>query len=129
MDHDATLAQPLAAVFGYLAAPSRLADWLPEVGSVRGGAGRPAGIGVSFGLRLRRGGRDIAGTGELIGYEPPWYVAYRLIAGPHTCVLRVTCIATDGATRVQVHQADDTAPLAVDLGRLPEYLPVITADP
>jgi hypothetical protein len=129
MHHDATLAQPLAAVFGYLAAPSRLADWLPDVGTVRGSAGQPAGIGVSFGLRLRRGGRDIAGTGELIGYEPPWYVAYRLIAGQHTYVLRITCVATNGATRVSIHQADGAAPLAVDLGRLPEHLPVIIADP
>jgi hypothetical protein len=129
MDHDTTLAQPLAAVFGHLAAPSRLADWLPEVAAVQAAAGPPAGIGVTFGLRLRRGGRDIPGTGELIAYEPPWSVAYRLAAGSRTFVLRVTCVSSDGATQVRVRQADGTAPLAVDLDRLPRYLPGGTAGP
>jgi hypothetical protein len=96
------------------------------VAAVTGGGGKPAGIGVTFGLRLRRGGQETAGTGELIAYEPPWYVAYRLLAGPHTHVLRVTCIASDGATRVQVRQADGAAPLAVDLAGLPEHLPGTT---
>lgn len=127
MDHDATLAQPLAAVFGYLAVPSRLAGWLPDVAAVQAADEQPGGIGVTFGLRLRRGGRDIAATGELIAYEPPWYVAYRLVTGSHTYVLRVTCVASDSATQVRVHQPDGNAPLAVDLARLPR-LPDTTAD-
>ena len=129
MDHDATLARPLAAVFSHLAAPSRLADWLPEVAAVQAEAGPPAGIGVTFGLRLRRSGRDIGGTGELIAYEPPWSVAYRIVAGSHTFVLRVTCVSTDGATRVHIRQADGAAPLAVDLSRLPGHSPAGTAGP
>ena len=135
MDHDRTLAWPLAAVFGHLAEPSWLADWLPEVAEVaevaaeRAEAGEPAGIGVSFGLRLRRCGRDILGTGELIAYEPPWSVAYRVVAGSDTFVLRVTCVSSDGATRVRVRQADGTAPLAVDLGRLPGHIPGAAAGP
>jgi uncharacterized protein YndB with AHSA1/START domain len=129
MDHEAKLAHPVAVVFGHLAAPPRLADWLPEVAAVTGGGGEPAGIGVTFGLRLCRGGQETTGTGELIAYEPPWYVAYRLLAGPHTHVLRVTCTASGGATRVQVHQADSAAPLAVDLAGLPEHLPGTTTGP
>lgn len=129
MDHDTTLAWPLAAVFGHLAAPSRLADWLPEVAAVRAEAGQPAGIGVTFGLRLRRGGRDIHGSGELIAYEPPWSVAYRVVAGSDIFVLRVTCVSSDGATRVRVRQADGAAPLAIDLGRLPEHIPGAAAGP
>ena len=117
MDHDATLARPLAAVFSHLAAPSRLADWLPEVAAVQAEAWPSAGIGLTFRLRLRRSGRDIGGTGELIAYEPPWSVAYRIVAGSHTFVLRVTCVSTDGATRVHIRQADGSAPLTVDLGR------------
>jgi uncharacterized protein YndB with AHSA1/START domain len=127
MDHDTTLAQPLAAVFSHLAAPTWLADWLPEVTAVQAGAVPPGGIGVTFGLRLRRGGRDIPGTGELIAYEPPWSVAYRLAAGSHTFVLRVTCVSSDGATQVRIRQAGGAAPLAVDLDRLPGHLPGGTA--
>jgi len=125
MNHDTTLAQPLAAVFAYLAAPARLAGWLPEVAAVQAEAGPPAGIGVTFGLRLHRDGQDIRGAGELIAYEPPWSVAYRFTAGAHTFVLRVTCIAADGATRVRVRQADGAAPLAVDLDQLRDHIPDI----
>jgi uncharacterized protein YndB with AHSA1/START domain len=128
MDHDTTLARPLAAVFSHLAAPALLADWLPEVAAVQAEAGQPAGIGVMFGLRLRRGGRDIGGTGELIAYEPPWSVAYRFTAGSHTFVLRVTCVSSDGATRVRIRQADGSAPLAVDLDRLAQPHPPGIAD-
>jgi hypothetical protein len=129
MDHEVTLTQPLAAIFGHLAAPARLADWLPEVAGVQVGAGQPAGIGVTFGLRLRQGDGDICGSGELIGYEPPWSVAYRLVAGPHTYVLRLTCVASDDGTRVRIRQADSAVPLAVDLGRLPERIRASAADP
>ncbi len=129
MDHDATVARPLAAIFGHLAAPARLADWLPEVAAVQAEAAQLTEIGVTFGLWLSRGGQDVRGTGELIAYEPPWSVAYRLVAGSHTFVLRVTCVSSDGATRVRVRQTDGAAPLAVDLGRLPEHIPGATAGP
>ncbi|HEY3952733.1 MAG TPA: SRPBCC family protein [Streptosporangiaceae bacterium] len=122
MDHGVTLERSLAAVFGHLAAPARLADWLPEVAAVQAAAGQPAGIGVTFGLRLHRGGRGIHGAGELIAYEPPWSVAYRVVAGPDIFVLRVTCVFSGGVTRVQVHQADSSVPLAVDLGRLSGHI-------
>lgn len=113
-----TLARPLAAVFDDLAAPLRLADWLPEVIAVDGEAEALRGIGTVFGVRLRRGGREIPGTGEVIAYEPPWCVAYRLVAGSHTHVLRLTCVNIGGATRVSVRQASAMAPLAIDLGPL-----------
>jgi len=128
MNHEVMLAQPLAAVFGHLAAPSRLADWLPEVAGVQARPGQPTGIGVTFGLRLRHGDRDIPGSGELIGYEPPWSLAYRLVAGPHTHVLRLTCVSSDDGTKVRIRQADGAVPLAVDLGRLPELISA-AADP
>lgn len=129
MNDEVMLSQPLAAVFGHLAAPSRLADWLPAVAGVQADAGQPTGIGDTFGLRLRHGGRDIRGSGELIGYEPPWSVAYRLVAGPHTYVLRLTCVSSGGGTRVRVRQADGAVPLAVDLGRLPELISVTAGPP
>jgi uncharacterized protein YndB with AHSA1/START domain len=125
MDHDTTLAQPLAAVFAYLAAPAWLTGWLPEVAAVQADPGQPAGIGVTFDLRLQRDGQDIRGAGEVIAYEPPWSVAYRFTAGSHTFVLRVTCVSSDGATRVRVRQADGAAPLAVDLDRLRDHIPGI----
>jgi uncharacterized protein YndB with AHSA1/START domain len=129
MNHEVMLAQPLAAVFDHLAAPARLADWLPEVAGVRAAVGQPTGIGETFGLRLRHGDQVIRGSGELIGYEPPWSLAYRLVAGPHTYVLRLTCVSSDDGTRVRVRQADGAVPLAVDLGRLPELITVAAAGP
>jgi hypothetical protein len=129
MNHEVMLTQPLAAVFDHLAVPSRLADWLPEVAGVQADAGQPAGIGVTFGLRLRHGDGDIRGSGELIGYEPPWSLAYRLVAGSQTYVLRLTCVSSDDGTRVRVRQAGGAVPLAVDLGRLPELISVATAGP
>ena len=114
------LARSLAAVFEQLAAPRRLGDWLPEMAAVKGDAGELGGIGIGtvFGLRLRQDGREVPGTGEVIAYEPPWSVAYRLVAASRTYVLRLTCVSVDGATRVSVHQADTTPPLAVDLNPL-----------
>ena len=114
------LARSLATVFEQLAAPGRLGDWLPEMAAVKGDAGELGGIGIGtvFGLRLRQDGREVPGTGEVIAYEPPWSVAYRLVAASRTYVLRLTCVSVDGATRVSVHQADTTPPLAVDLNPL-----------
>jgi hypothetical protein len=92
VDHEVVLARSLAAVFEQLAAPLRLGDWLPEVVVIAGDPGEPCGIGTVFGLRLRRGGQETSGTGELTAFEPPRSVAYRLVFGPNTCVLRVTCV-------------------------------------
>lgn len=114
------LARSLAAVFEQLAAPLRLGDWLPEVAAVKGDAAELGGIGIGtvFGLRLRQDGREVPGTGEVIAYEPPWSVAYRLVTASQTYVLRLTCVNIGGATRVSVHQADTTPPLPVDLNPL-----------
>lgn len=122
MDHEAMLAHPLTAVFGHLAAPPRLGGWLPEVTGVEAGAARPAGIGTEFGLRLRRGDRETAAVGQLIAYEPPWSVAYRLRAGPDSHVIRVTCTSTSAGTRVRIRQAGHPHPLAVNLARLRQAL-------
>jgi len=121
MDDVITLAWPLADVFGHLATPARLTCWLPGVVAVHTDTTAPAGIGTEFTLRIRRGDREFSGTGELIGYEPPWSAAYRLVTGQITSVLRLTCTASGQATRVHVRQADGPALLAVDLasvGRL-----------
>lgn len=118
MHCEALLAHPLAMVFGCLAAPAGLGDWLPEVTGTGPEAAPAAGIGATFGLRLRHGGAEVAATGELIAYQPPRSVAYRLVAGPRTHVIRLTCTSSGDATRVQIYQADHTAPLAVDLAAL-----------
>ena len=115
-----TLARSLATVFEQLATPQKLGDWLPEMAAVKGDAAElgEIGTGTVFGLRLRKDGQEIAGTGEVIAHEPPWSVAYRLVTASQTYVLRLTCVSVDGATRVSVHQADTTPPLAVDLNPL-----------
>lgn len=118
MDDEAILARRLAVVFTHLATPVRLGDWLTEVTAVLADAEQPAGIGAEFGLRLRRGDTETSGTGQLIAYEPPWSVAYRLRAGLDTYVLRVTCTSTTAGTRVCVQQTGHAHPLAVNLARL-----------
>ena len=110
------LALSLAAVFHRLATPLRLGDWLPDVAAVKCDADCSSGIGTVFSLRLRQDGREVPGAGEVIAYEPPWSLAYRLVAGPRTHVLRLACVNVGGATRVSVHQADAVMPLRVDLG-------------
>jgi hypothetical protein len=109
-------------VFGHLATPARLAEWLPGVVAVHADTMAPVGIGTQFTLRIRHNDREISGTGELIGYEPPWSAAYRLITGPVTHVLRLTCTAIGGATRVHIRQASSPAHLAVDLASLRQLL-------
>jgi len=111
MDVEATVSAPIAAVFGHLAAAEHLGDWL--VGVV-GGAWRP-GDGAAFALTLRDGGDEATATGDMVAYEPPWQVAYRLCVGPRQRVIWITCTAHGGGTRVHVHQGGVGRPLAVDL--------------
>jgi hypothetical protein len=118
MDLYATLAQPLTAVFHLVATPSHLGDWLAEVASVEAGATEPLGVGVVFALTLRRGECLVAATGELVAYEPPWLVSYRLRVGAHTHVVRLACTAGDGASRLHVHLGESGDALTVDLARL-----------
>jgi hypothetical protein len=119
MDHHAVLAHPIRLVFGHLADPARLGDWLPAATAIRPGDGTAA-----FTLRLSPDPAQPAAAGELIGCEPPWQLAYRLLAGPHTHVLRITCTTAGAGTRVHIRQAGPAAPLAVDLARLGQALTV-----
>jgi uncharacterized protein YndB with AHSA1/START domain len=116
MDHDAVLAHPIQLVFSHLADPAGLGDWLPAATAIHPHYGAAA-----FTLRLSRDPAQAA-AGELIGYEPPWQLAYRLRAGPDTHVLRITCTTAGAGTRVHVRQAGPAPPLAVDLARLGQAL-------
>ena len=120
MDHHAVLAHPIGQVFGHLADPARLGDWLPAATAVHAGHGA-----ATFTLRLSGDRAHAGAAGELIGYEPPWQLAYRLVAGPDTHVLRITCTTTGAGTRVHVRQASPAAPLTVDLTRLGQALSLI----
>jgi uncharacterized protein YndB with AHSA1/START domain len=116
MDQYVTLDRPVAAVYADLATPARLGDWLTEVIQVNT---EPAviGVGTALTLTMREGGTVVVVDGEVIGYEPPWLIAYRIfLAQPR--VLRITCSASDAATRVHVHQSNDPAPLTIDLSLL-----------
>lgn len=113
MDHTVTVSRALPAVFALLADPNRLSDWVVEVTDVNhnGPPGRPVTLEDSFRLRLR----DSDAIGEVIGHEPPWYIAYRLATADASPVLRVSCTTReDGVTQVHIHQAD-SAEVTVDL--------------
>jgi len=117
MDHHTTLTHPLEGVFRHLATPACLGDWLPEVAQVQTGP-IPPDIGDVFSLALGPDGDKVPVTGELIAYEPPWSVAYRLLSGPRVLVLRVTCTSGRGIATVHVRQSEDLPQLVVDLDRL-----------
>jgi uncharacterized protein YndB with AHSA1/START domain len=128
MDDIASLDHPLAVVFGYLATPHHLGDWLPQAVEADDGQG-PVDVGRVFNLRLRSGSDERPAQGELIAYEPPSSVAYRLFVGPRAHVLRVTCSNAGPTTRVHVHQPDEPSPLLVDLARLGRALQATAAGP
>jgi uncharacterized protein YndB with AHSA1/START domain len=113
MDHDAVLSHPIGQVFGHLADPAHLGDWLPAATAIHA-----CGQAATFTLRLSPDPAHAGAAGELIGYEPPRQLACRLLAGPDTHVLRITCTTAGAGTRVHVRQAGPAAPLAVDLARL-----------
>jgi uncharacterized protein YndB with AHSA1/START domain len=117
VSQDLTVAvfRALPAVFAILADPTRLSAWVSDVTDVsRHMADRPAILEESFALRLG----DRAALGEIISHEPPWSIAYRLTTADSSHVLRVSCTACeDGATQVQIHQANAAA-LAIDLPAL-----------
>ena len=122
MDLYATFRSPVKAVFGHLADPSRLGDWLPEITAV--GPGPFDGTGADFPLTVHVDGIEVAASGEVTAFEPPWLIGYRLFIGSRTHGLRVTCTAQDGGTRIHVHQRDEAAPLTIDLARLTRALGV-----
>jgi Polyketide cyclase / dehydrase and lipid transport len=120
MDLYATFPSPVKAVFGHLADPSRLGDWLPDVSAA--GSGLPGGTGADFPLTVRVDGIEIAASGEVTAFEPPWLVGYRLFVGSQTHGLHVTCTAQADGTRIHVHQPDCATPLTIDLARLTRAL-------
>jgi hypothetical protein len=127
MDLYATFPSPVKAVFGHLADPSRLGDWLPEITAADPGSSD--GTGADFPLIAHVDGIEVAAAGEVTAFEPPWLVGYRLFIGPRTHGLRVTCAAQDGGTRIHVHQRDEAAPLTIDLARLADVLGAAAGQP
>jgi hypothetical protein len=118
MNWQATLPSPVGVTFALVADPSRLGDWLPEV---TGPAATAAEVGAVFSLTFGAGPGRQAADGEVIAFEPPWLVGYRLFIGSGITTLRVTCAACPAGSQVHLQQAGDLA-LAVDLGRLARVL-------
>jgi Polyketide cyclase / dehydrase and lipid transport len=127
MDLYVTSPSPVKAVFDHLADPSRLGDWLPDVSAV--GPESSGGHGADFRLTVHVDGIQLAASGEVTAFEPPWLVGYRLFIRPRTHSLRVTCTAEVGGTRIHVHQPDNAAPLTVDLVRLTRALGLAPEEP
>ena len=119
MDLYATFPSPVEAVFGHLADPSNLGDWLPVSAA---GPVLSCGPGADFPLTVHVDGIEVEASGEATAFEPPWLVGYRLFIGSQAHGIRVTCTAQPGGTRVHVHQPDDGLPLTIDLARLTRAL-------
>jgi len=127
MDLYATVPCPLAAVFHYMTALRRLGEWLPSVVSVEAGDGLVLDVGAAFSVTLRQDGGKVRAMGDIVAYEPPWHIAYRVVAGPQRYILRVTCEVRAGLTRIHIYQGDGGAHLTVALARLEQAL-VATGD-
>jgi hypothetical protein len=117
VDLYASFASPVEAVFGQLADPSRLGGWVREVVAVLDSP-EPHPAGILFPLTARIDTAEVAGSGEVTAFEPPWLIGYRLFIGERAFGLRVTCSAQPGGSRIHIHQPDVTAPLTVDLAWL-----------
>jgi uncharacterized protein YndB with AHSA1/START domain len=85
-DLTVTVSRAQPTVFAILADPTRLSVWVSDITDVSRdmAADRPAMLEESFVLRLG----DRAAVGEIISYEPPWSVAYRLTTTDSSHVLR-----------------------------------------
>lgn len=116
MDLYATLHAPVEQVFARAADPTRLQQWLPDVAQVDIDQTEVIGIGATFAVVLRAGGREQVLEGEVVAYEPPWLVAYRLLL-PEPRLVRLVCTG-QAETRIHLHQSDGADQLAVDLARL-----------
>lgn len=120
MDLYTTFPNPVEAVFGHLADPSHLGDWLPDVSAP--GPGPSGGAGADFPLTVCVDGTQIAASGEVTAFEPPWLIGYRLFIGSRAHGLRVTCTAQAGGMQIHVRQPDNGRPLTIDLARLARAL-------
>jgi uncharacterized protein YndB with AHSA1/START domain len=114
VDDSVTVPRPLSAVFALLADPDRLTSWLVGVTPAPGSP-----VDRHEGFHVRLADRDV--VGELIAYEPPSHLAYRLMTGAGAQVLRITCTACSGGTRVEIHQSDPRG-LVLDLPALTQTL-------
>ena len=119
MDLYATFASPAQTVFGHLADPSYLGNWLPDVTT----AGSACPDEAEFPLTVHLDGSRVAASGEMTAYEPPWLVGYRLFIGAQAHSLRVTCTAQAGGTLIHIHQPDGPNLLTIDLARLAREIP------
>ena len=111
MQNHARLPQPVQTVFAHLADPRLLPSWLTDVDLAECSRRSEVGDGDEFNVQVRH--HD--GMGEVIGYEPPWYVAYRLNTDDGCWVIRISCTASRSATEVAIEQMDDLGALTVDL--------------
>ena len=116
MDLYAIFPSPVRTVFGHLADPGHLGDWLPGISATA--IGTPAGAGISFPLTAYLDGTRVTASGEITAFEPARLISYRFFIGRRAYGLRITCTAQSGGTRIHVHQSDDAIPLTIDLTRL-----------
>lgn len=121
MENYATFAVPAEAVFTRLANPFHLGDWLPQIVRVNIGRQSMLELDSAFTVTVRTAGSDLHLDAEIAAHQPPWLIAYRLMA-IDPLLIRATCTATANGTRVYVQQTERTTPLRVDLNRLQQAL-------
>ena len=81
-ENTVTIARPIQEVFDFLADGANNPRWRPAVIEIRpvANAGR---VGATYAQKLKGpGGRPIAGDYEVVAFEPPSHLAFRVTSGP-----------------------------------------------
>ena len=99
VEETVTIARPVEEVFAFLADPTKIPIWRPDVLAVDGATGRLT-AGATFDEWIRFGGRK-AWRMRVVEVEPGRRAVIEAIAGPGVRpTQRFTCHPVDGGTRV-----------------------------
>ncbi len=118
--HSVTIRRPIATVFAGLTRVDAWSAWRPGTLGARLTSAGPLGVGATFEQQIAVSGGTVMLIGEIIAYEPPRTLAYRVIAGPlpltYHYIVEVTADGTRLAVRAEI--GDALVDLAVATGAL-----------
>jgi uncharacterized membrane protein len=94
--------RPVEEVFAFVSVPENNPRWQKGVIEVERLSAKLTGLGATGRFRRKLLGREIAGTAEVIEYEPSRTFAYRGTAGPLSFKLRYTFQFLGDRTRLNL---------------------------
>ena len=109
VEHSVVIARPPATVFAFVADPSNLPVWQPEVSSVR--CDGPLAEGSTFSEARTFMGKHFETTLAVDELEPDRVFALRVVEGPVPISIRHTFTPEGGGTRVTISGEGDASRL------------------